>query len=49
MNMQDRLRQYLNSKGLSYSEFEQRVGLSNSMAYKLNENIRKKTLARIFC
>ena len=47
MELQTRLRRFLEAKGLSYNEFEQAVGLSNSMAYKLNENIRKKTLTRI--
>lgn len=42
--IKDRLLEFISSKGLSVSEFERTVGLSNGAVSKTNNNIRKATI-----
>lgn len=47
MNLKDRLLEYISSKGLSVSDFEKKVGLSNGAVSKMGDNTRKSTLDRV--
>lgn len=47
MNIQKRLNQYIEMKGLSVRDFERKCGLSNGSASKIAENSRKSTFDRI--
>lgn len=47
MNLQARLRQYLNSKSLTFREFERMSGMATASAARLNKNSRKSTFDRI--
>lgn len=47
MNVQERLKQYLKHKSLTYKQFEQICGLSNGTAARLRETSRESTLNSI--
>ena len=47
MGLQDRIRQYAESKGLNPKSFETIVGLSNGAFAKLGDNTRRSTIDRI--
>lgn len=47
MDIQSRLKQFLQVKGLTPKEFEVRAGLANASASRINENSRTSTFDRI--
>ena len=47
MNLQERLRQYIEYKGLNPAKFEKAAGLSNAAVDKMGDNTRTSTLDKI--
>lgn len=47
MNLQERLRQYIEYKGVTIQEFEKMAGISNGSVSKMGDNTRTSTLDKI--
>ena len=47
MSLQDRIRQFISCIGLTVSEFEGKVGLSNGSVSKMGDGTRRSTIDKI--